>query len=121
MKRLKTLLCILGLSLTSSLSFAGEMDVLFGNTVVLTTITPESETTIQLYYNPDGSVGTDTDDVYTWQQKGDAICTVFKLADGSDYEACAPLAEMKGAGPGSTWETQGGPNMTIKGKLVAGR
>ena len=92
MKVLQTALVLMGTFVFAPQSFADEMDILFGNTIVLTTITPEVKTTIQLYYNADGTVGTDTGDVYSWVKRGASVCTTFKLQDGSDYETCTPLS-----------------------------
>ena len=119
--RIKTFVCALSVWMVSSTAMANEMDILFGNTIVLTTITQQSEVTVQLYYNPDGTVGTDTDDVYTWVKRGSDVCTTFKLEDGEKYETCTPLSELKGAGPGSSWEDKPSPKVTILRKLKPGR
>ena len=113
-----------GVLVSASLAFAG-VEVLYGNTVELTTITPEGESTMQLFYNPDGTVVTDDGKKYTWNVTDDKFCTQFtfvpKNGEALRQNACSPLSTLDGAAPGDTWEASPSEGVTIKGKIIAGR
>jgi hypothetical protein len=114
-----------GLVLLLTQAQASNIEVLFGNTVELTTITPQGKNTMFLFYNPNGTVTSDSGDAYTWEIRGDTMCTQFKFArpggEAEVQDSCSPLAGMEGAAPGDTWEATPTKGITVKGKLVAGR
>ena len=101
---------------------AGEVDALFGNTVVLTAVTADREIVTKYYYQPDGTVTLDSGGKGTWEIRGAQFCTSLTSPEtGQTRDMCSPLAQMANAAPGATWQFSPTENVTVKGELVAGR
>ncbi len=102
--------------------WAGDLDVIFGNTVALTVVAGGREMTTKYYYNADGTVTTDGAAEGTWEARGDEFCqSLTDPQSGQTRHMCNPLEEMTVAQPGDTWQFSPSEGITIKGEIVAGR
>ena len=123
MNRILSTLAVSGLALLGSQALAQSMDVLYSNTIVLSTSGGMGDSSTKYFYEADGTVTADNGRSGTWEAVDGEFCTDIPEAGGQHaMYMCYEASHIENNQPGHSWEIDSPmEGVTITAQIVEGR
>ena len=123
MKRIAVGIAACGLTFIGVPTFAQSLDVLYTNTIVLSTSGGMGDTSTKYYYEPDGTVTSDNGRSGTWEAADGEFCT--DIPESGDQHAmymCYDASHIENNQPGHSWAIDSPmEGVSITAEIVQGR
>ena len=116
-------LAVSALALLSGQALAQTMDVLYSNTIVLSTSGGMGDTSTKYFYEPDGTVTTDNGRSGTWEAVDGEFCTdIPETAGQHAMYMCYEASHIENNQPGHSWQIDSPmEGVSITAEIVADR
>ncbi len=123
MTKLLSILAVSGLALLGGPAFAQSLDILYANTIVLSTTGGMGDSSTKYFYEADGSVTADNGRSGTWEAADGEFCT--DIPESGEQHAmymCYEASHIENNQPGHSWEIDSPmEGVTITAEIVEGR
>lgn len=123
MTRLLLTLAASGLAFLGGQAFAQSLDILYANTIVLSTSGGMGDSSTKYFYEADGSVTADNGRSGTWEAADGEFCTDIPESGGQHaMYMCYEASHIENNQPGHSWEIDSPmEGVTITAQIVEGR